>query len=402
MLKETCLLLPGRVCSASSDTLPSFRLQALVRAAAWRALVSILELLPPELRRSRALQLLLQQCRETDHHVEVHRALTAGFGALLLRLVPDMDGDADVSACLACYRSLAWQHDHATRLACAASLAAVVRAASPRRYGSHLHDTLVRLGADADWEVRLAVAQALPDVAAVLGRDRCGQYLRQPLVALLQDERQDVQAALLARLPELLAHFAPPHIHVPASSAAAAAAAAAAAEEQRGKAFGAFVEPLLRLEASSKHNWRLQLALLQAMASFPALFPPDTVYDRFLPLAHKYMESGAAALRGAAAAAAAACWRALRRPNHRTALYGRIIHGFAQVCVCVQGVGIWMRVGAAVECLQGAGVVRVPAHLLISCLPLALAYSPSASATAWHLWTFAPWRSSTSAASSSK
>ncbi|PRW56821.1 ARM repeat-containing [Chlorella sorokiniana] len=304
--------------------------EALVRAAAWRALASVLELLPPELRRGRTLPLLLRQCRETDHHVEVHRALTAGFGTLMARLVPDMDGDADVSACLACYRSLAWRHDHATRLACAASFAAVLRAASPRRYGSHLHDTLVRLGADADWEVRLAVASALPDVAAALGRERCGQYLRQPVVALLQDERQEVQAALLGRLPELLAQFAPPHIHVPASSAAAAAAAAAAAEEQRGKAFSAFVEPLLRLEAGSKHNWRLQLALLQAMAAFAALFPPDTIYDRFLPLAVKYMEGGAAALRAAAVAAAAACWRALRRPNHRTALYGRIIHCFAQ------------------------------------------------------------------------
>lgn len=302
-----------------------------MRAAAWRALASVLDLLPPELRRGRALPLLLRQCRETDHHMEVHRALTAGFGTLMVRLVPDMEGDADVSACLACYRSLAWRHDHATRLACAASVVAVLRAASARRYGSHLHDTLVRLGSDADWEVRLAVATALPDVAAALGRDRCGQYLRQPVVALLQDERREVQAAVLGRLPELLAHFAPPHIHVSAFSAAAAAAAAAAAEEQRGKAFAAFVMPLLRLEAGSGHSWRLQLALLQAMASLPSFLPPDTMYDRFLPLAVKYMEGGAAALRGAAAAAAAACWRALRRPNQRTALYGRVIHGFAQV-----------------------------------------------------------------------
>ena len=312
-----------------------------MRAAAWRALAAVLELLPPELRRGRALPLLLHQCRETDHHAEVHRALTAGFGALMCRLVPDMEGDAEVSACLACYRSLAWRHDHATRLACATGFAAVLRAASPRRYASHLHDTLLRLGADADWEVRRAVAAALPDVAAALGRDRCCQYLRQPVAALLQDEQQEVQAELLGRLAELLAQFAPPRINVAPASAAAAAAAAAAAEEQRGKAFGAFVEPLLRLGAPAGRAWRLQLALLQAMAAFPAFFPADTLNDRFLPLALMHMADGAAALRGAAAAAVAAMWRTLRRPNHRTALYGRLIHGFAQVgrrggrCLCL-------------------------------------------------------------------
>jgi serine/threonine-protein phosphatase 4 regulatory subunit 4 len=303
-----------------------------VRAAAWRALVAVLELAPPELRRQRVLPLLLRQCREPEHHAEVHRSLTAGFGVLLARLVPDMGGEPEVNACLGCFRSLAWRHDHATRLNCAGAFAAVLRAGNARRYGSHLHDTFLRLAADADGEVRLAIAEALPEVAEALGRDRCCQYLRQPVAALLQDERQEVQAALLQRLPEVLACFGGGGSSS-GGSVSASAAAVAAAEEQRGKTCSAFVEPLLRLEAVSGYSWRLQLVLLRTMPSFPAFFSPDQLNDRFLPLALKYMGEGAAALREAAAAAAAALWRGLRKPAHRTALYGRLIHDFAQVRV---------------------------------------------------------------------
>lgn len=336
-----------RVCLPSATVALGTRpgLQALVRAVAWRVLASVLELLPPDLRRSRALPLLLAQCRDLDHSAEVHRSLAAAFGRLMARLVPDMEGDADVSACLACYRSLAWRHDGATRLACAASFTAVLRAGTARRYGSHLHDTLLRLAADGDPGVRLAVAAALPDVAVALGKDRCCQYLRQPVAALLQDERREVQAALLGRLPEVLEQFVGP---LPALAAAAArpgavaspaalalaAAATTAAEEQRGKTCGPFIEPLLRLEAASGYCWRLQLALLQAVAAFPAFFTGDQLHDRILPLALKYMSEGAAAVRAAAAAAAAAIWRAQRRPSHRSSIYSRIIHEFGQVRRC--------------------------------------------------------------------
>lgn len=330
------------VLSLPLHALRPYASQALVRAAAWRALAAVLKLLPPDLRRARALPLLLAQTRELDHSSEVHRSLAAGFGTLMGHLVPDMEGDAEVNACLACFRGLAWRHDGATRLACAACFAAVLRAGAPRRYGPHLHDTLLRLAADGEPGVRLAVATSLPDVAAALGKDRCCQYLRQPVTALLQDEQQAVQAALLGRLPELLEHFVGP---LPALAAAAArpggattpaalalaAAATTAAEEQRGKTCAPFIEPLLRLEAASGHSWRLQLALLQAIAAFPAFFTGDQLYDRFLPLAFKYMSEGAAAVRAAAAAAAAAIWRAQRRPGPRSTLYLRLIHEFGQV-----------------------------------------------------------------------
>lgn len=244
----------------------------------------------------------------------MHRSLTAGLGALMARLVADMEGDAEVNACLGYFRSQAWRHDHATRLNCAAAFPAVLRAGTARRYGSHLHDTFLRLASDADAEVRLAAAAALPDVAASLGRDRCCQYLRQPVAALLQDERQEVQACLLGRLPEVLQHFC-----------------LGAPEEARTKVLASFVDPLLRLEAVSGYSWRLQLALLQALAAFPAFFSPDQLYERFLPLAWKYMGEGVAAVREAAAAAAAAVWRALRKPPHRTALYARAVLDFGQV-----------------------------------------------------------------------
>lgn len=318
----------GRACRHPQPTgplrhtRPKPKYQALVRAAAWRSLSAVLQLVPPDLRRSRLLPLLLRQCRDTDHHAEVQRALAAGFGSLMGRLVADMEGDADVTACLGCYRGLAWRHDHATRLACAAAFPSVLRAGTARRYGSHLHDVLLRLAGDAGAEVRLAVASALPEVAAALGRERCCQMLRQPVAALLQDERPEVAAALLSRLLEVFAHFNP---------SGATAATAAAAEEQRVKVFAPFVEPLLRAEAASGAAWRLQLAWLRAGTSFPAFFTPDALHDRFLPLALKYMAEGAAALRDAAAAAAAAMWRALRKPAHRSGLYARLIHDFAQV-----------------------------------------------------------------------
>lgn len=290
--------------------------EALVRAATWRALAASLDLIPLRLRRARAVPALLRQCRDPEHHAEVHRAVTAGFGTLLSRMTADMEGEGDVNACLLYFRGQAWRHDHATRLNCAAAFPDVLRAASPRRYGSHLHDTLARLVGDANPEVRLAAAHGLAEVAAVLGPDRCCQYLRQLVVALLQDERREVQGTLLARLPQLLAAFFQQ---------------GQGGDETGHKAVAAFVEPLLRLEEGSGHSWRLQLALLQAMAHFPAFFAPEVLYDRFLPLAWKHMAGGAAAVHGAAAAAAAAVWRALRKPHQRAGLYSRAVHDFGQV-----------------------------------------------------------------------
>lgn len=316
--------------------------EALVKAAAWRALAACLDLIPMRLRRARALPMLLRQCKDPDHHAEVHRSVTAGFGTLMGKLVADMDGEADVTACLGYFRSQAWRHDHATRLNCAAAFPAVLRAGTARRYGSHLHDTFLRLAADTDAEVRLAAAAALPEVAALLGRERCSQYLRQPVAALLQDERREVQAALLARFPEVLEHFSQ-----------------GAQEDARTKALGAFVDPLLRLEAVSGFSWRLQLSLLHAMAAFPAFFSPDQLYDRFLPIAWKHMADGAAAVREAAAAAAAAIWRALRKPAHRIGLYSKVVHDFGQVCV--HAVTCW-------GVLLGACVVKVAAGSIICAL----------------------------------
>ena len=320
-----------------------------MRAEAWRALAAALHLLPPELRRQRVLPLLLRLCRgprpepepfsQPPPHPEVQRGLAEGFGVLLGRLVADMDGEAEVTACLGAFRGLSGSPDRETRAACAAAFAGVLRAATARRYATHLHDTLLRLAGDADGSVRLALAVALPEVAASLGgRERCCQYLRQPLAALVQDGWHDVQAALLARLPELLGHFgaaAAPGGSSASGSSAAAATTATASEEQRGKSLVGLLEPLVRLEAGSGRNWRLQLALLQAMPALPPYFPADPLNDRLLPLALKYLagggQAGAAAVRGAAADATAALWRAQRKASHRTALYGKIIHDFAQV-----------------------------------------------------------------------
>ena len=326
-------------------------LQALVRAAAWRALAAALDLLPPKQRRQRALPLLLRQCRDTDGHVEVQRALAAGFGALLTRLVPDMSGDADATMCLAAYRGLAWRHDHATRLGCAAAFSAVLRASAARRYGSHLHEAFQRLAADGAVDVRLAVVEALPHVAAALGRDRCCQYLRPVLVALLQDEQHEVQAAVLAVLAEVLPHFVPPPPTCAAPAGPPAAAAATALEEQRARACAVLLEPLLRMEAASGRNWRVQEALLRALPALAAYFTADQLHDHLLPLAFKYMGEGAAALRCPAAAAVAAMWRALRKPAHRTALYARAIRGCALVS------GVWGQLAVACVHRSSAGLL---------------------------------------------
>ncbi len=72
-------------------------------------------------------------------------------------------------------------------------------------------------------------------------------------------------------------------------------------------------------------------ALPAASRRFPKFYPSDILHERFLPVVLRYMSSGAAALLSAAADAAAAIWHAQRtKPQHRTALYGRLVRDFAQ------------------------------------------------------------------------
>lgn len=84
----------------------------------------------------------------------MHRTLTGAFGVLLSKLVADMEGDTDVNTCLSGFRAMAWRHDTGTRINCEVAFLPVLRAATVRRYASHLHDTFVRLATDPEAEVR--------------------------------------------------------------------------------------------------------------------------------------------------------------------------------------------------------------------------------------------------------
>ncbi|GAB4823519.1 hypothetical protein N2152v2_010565 [Parachlorella kessleri] len=264
--------------------------------------------------RRAVLATFLQHCRLPDPHVELHRSLAAVFGTLVARLVADMDGDAEVNTCLSGFRNLAWRHDAPTRLSCAAGFLAVLKAANPRRYASHLHDTLVRLAADPDASVRQEVANTFHEVVDLLGKERCVQYLRPTLLALLADENRGVVSALAGNLGKVLEQY-----HLPFNQAL------------NNKMLDEMLEPLLKLEQDSGHNWRLQLGFLRAVAELPKFYPPDIVYDKFLPVVLRYMAGGAAALVSAAAESAAAIWQLpYAKPEHRTALYGRLILEFAQ------------------------------------------------------------------------
>lgn len=347
--------------------------EAAVRAAAWRSLAAMVPLASPAARRRLLLPAALRQAQLPDRALEVVRAVAAGAGALLGGLLPEADSEPETGALLALFRGLAGREDIETRAACADALPAVVSGAGPRRYGAALHDVTVRLVADAEPQVRLAVARRFADLAALLGRDRASQYLRQLLGALLRDEERQVASAAVARLPEVLPLFATPQAKpappqsVFGGGGGRAAPTAAGTPAHTGCA--EFVEPLLRLEALSGHDWRLQLGLLRCVGEGGgALFPPDALADRWAPLALRHLAEGPAVLQQAAAGAVAEAWHAARRPAQRTAIYARLLRELALSHTARRRTAFVALAAAALARFSCAFFRR---HLLEACLLLA-------------------------------
>ena len=358
--------------------------QVVVRATAWQALAAVMPLLGSDARRRHVLPALLRQCQLPDRHVEMQRSLAAAYGELGPALLPDCASDGDANACLLLFRSLAARDDVATRAACAAALPAVLRGAGPRRYGSHLHEALLRLAADVEPPVRLAVASSLHAVGRLLGRDRSSQYLREPLGALLRDEDTEVAREVVAHLGETLSLLAaaPQQQQEQQQQQQEQAAPGADADglarshsggkggsPSSGRGCGEFVEALLRLEALSGRDWRLQLGLLRVVGEGGgAVFAPDTLSDRLAPVAFRHLAEGPAVLRRPAAEAVVEAWRAARRPAARTAIYGRLVREFALGHGCRARASF---VDVCVAALRRFSSRFFKSHLLEACLLLA-------------------------------
>lgn len=129
------------------------------------------------------------------------------------------------------------------------------------------------------------------------------------------------------------------------------------------------MEALLRLEALSGRDWRLQLGLLRVVGEGGgAVFAPDTLSDRLAPVAFRHLAEGPAVLRRPAAEAVVEAWRAARRPAARTAIYGRLVREFALGHGCRARASF---VDVCVAALRRFSSRFFKSHLLEACLLLA-------------------------------
>ncbi|KAK9819789.1 hypothetical protein WJX72_002412 [[Myrmecia] bisecta] len=290
--------------------------EVLVRAAALSCLLAVMEGLPADLRKAKVLPFLRQQCQSLDLDVDMQRCLARLFGPIITKVVAEVDNDQEVGIFLGCYRTLASRPDVHCRLLCATSFATVLKAATPRRYATHLHDTLIQLVSDADESIRVAIASQFHEVARMLGKERCQQYSKRPFLNLLHDDSSAVRAAVTKMLPVTLDQFQTGN------------------EEQRTRTFAEILPEILAVEANCGRDWRLQLDLMLAFPSFTQVFSSDQVYEHFLPLAFKYMGNGVAPVKFAAADAAAAFLRHNRKQAQRTDIYARLVRDFARSKCC--------------------------------------------------------------------
>lgn len=210
-------------------------------------LVGVLDMLPPDVRRTRVMPLLREHMQPFELDLVMQRCIARLFGQLLLLVRSEMEPD-DYQMFYGCYKHMASKPDVELRRACAGSLGSLLKAATltqANALGQHFSDTLASLAGDSDEGVRLAVAGQFHEVARYSGRDQCGPLLGRPLVRLLRDESPKVQAAVLPMLTVTLQQF----VGGPESTA----------EPKRDPHLEDVVKALVDLEASAQRNWRLQV-----------------------------------------------------------------------------------------------------------------------------------------------
>ncbi|KAL3156729.1 hypothetical protein ABBQ38_001004 [Trebouxia sp. C0009 RCD-2024] len=286
--------------------------EPLVRVAAVNSLVAVMGALPAEIRRKKVLPFCRLFFQSPDMESQVARCMALQFPTVLSQVVADIDNDLEVGVFLGAYRQLAQRQDSETRRLCAQSCAVVLRAATPRRYATHVHEALTGLVADPDQEVRRLMALQFHDICKMLGKERCAQYMKRTFLNLLGDESNAVRVEVMASLVQTLDQFC------------------IANEEARTRAFADFLPALLAADAGCGYCWRIHHHLMLAFPHFVHMFTSDGINENFLPMALKYMAGGVAPVREAAADAVVTFMRHSRKQAQRTDMYCKLIRDFAR------------------------------------------------------------------------
>jgi len=285
-----------------------------VRDAAFGALVSLLDMVPPDVRRAKVMPVLRDHMQPFELDIAMQRCIARNFGIMLTVVKGEMEQD-DVQVFYGCFKHLASKTDAELRRACAGSFAAVVKAAAalhPNAFPAHFSDSFQSLATDFDEEVRVSIAAAIHEVARWAGKEHCGNLLTRPLTRLLRDESARVQAAVLPNINATLAFFV------------------SGEDSRRDAHLDEIVRALLDVEAHSARNWRLQAQLATAFPGFPQVFSSDQIYDHFLPMAFRFLSNSAAAVRPLAAEGVVVFLRHNRKERQRADVFLRLIRDFAR------------------------------------------------------------------------
>ncbi|KXZ47380.1 hypothetical protein GPECTOR_35g818 [Gonium pectorale] len=283
------------------------------RVASLTTLTSILDMVPPEVRKGQVMPILRNHMQPLELDIAMQRCLARVFGQLVTVVKVDFEHDDSVLF-FSCYKHLATKADVELRRLCASQLPAVLRAATAltaAAFSQHFQDTLTNLATDPDAEVRKTIAGQLHEVARVVGKDSPA-LLTRPLCRLLRDEAPAVQGAMLGSLTQCLAHWVVKD------------------EARREPALAELAKALLELEGGAKRNWRMQQQLAQAFPLFPQVFTSDQVYEHFVPVVFRYLTDSAAAVKPVAAEGVVCFLRYNRREKQRAEILLRLIRDFCR------------------------------------------------------------------------
>lgn len=306
------LHVPTRCAAPLTRALPC--LLAQVRDAAFGALVALLDMVPPDVRRAKVMPVLREHMQPFELDAAMQRCIARNFGTMVTVIKGEME-QGDTQMFYGCFKHLASKADVELRRACASSFATLVKAAAslhPNAFAIHFSDTLQALAADYDEEVRVPVASSLHEVARWAGKEHCANLLTRPLTRLLRDESARVQAAVLPFVSLTLTYIA------------------GSEDAQKDKHLDEILRALAEVEARSARNWRLQAQLAAAFPSFTQVFTSDQIYDNFLPMAFRFMSNSAAAVRPLAAEGVVMFLRYNRKERQRADIFVRLIREYAR------------------------------------------------------------------------
>eukprot|EP00658_Telonema_sp_P-2_P007271 TRINITY_DN1270_c0_g1_i7.p1 TRINITY_DN1270_c0_g1~~TRINITY_DN1270_c0_g1_i7.p1 ORF type:complete len:654 (-),score=77.05 TRINITY_DN1270_c0_g1_i7:171-2132(-) len=283
-----------------------------VRLQAVDTMISMCDVFETEIRATQILPIVKQICRNVSDDVSL--TLAANFGLLACKLSADLVADGDSLMIFETFKGLAKNPDSTCRKHCAFNFPAMVKTSGAAKFAVHLLDTLVALSADEAVPVRQTIAAGIHEIALILGGQRSITHLKPVIITLFTDSSMAVCEAVVPKVGVILGVLRSDD-----------------SGEPQQALWHEMLSPLLALQTTVEHKWRVHLPLLKQWRGLPDWYTNrNDIYEHFVPVLLTAMNAAPNVVAQEAASVLCLCIRRNNFDFQQRAMCQRILREFGR------------------------------------------------------------------------